>query len=211
MRDVIMPGINDYRTDAARTGQHAGTSEPEFGPDVTENLDGVTVTYPQWCRVTVRRQMATGQVVDFPAVERWIENYATKTNKSPAPNAMWKKRPYGQLAKCAEAQALRKAFPEVGNQPTADELEGKEIDMGMAEPVTAANPAEPPKQAALPDYSADKFAANLGVWREQITSGKKTAEQVISIVSTKGVLSEEQKRQIRGEPDPNEASQEMPE
>jgi hypothetical protein len=29
------------------------------------------------------------------------------------PNAMWRKRFHGQLAKCTEAQALRKAFPEI--------------------------------------------------------------------------------------------------
>lgn len=127
MRDVIMPGVNLYRTQAMRSGECAGVSEPEFGPDVTAKLSGVDVTYPQWCRVTVKRRLPTGEVVDFTAREFWLENYATAGKDSGAPNAMWKKRPYGQIAKCAEAQALRKAFPEIAAQPTAEEMEGKSM------------------------------------------------------------------------------------
>ena len=100
MRDVIMPGINEYRTDAARTGQHAGTTEPEFGPDVTRKLNGTEITYPEWCRVSVTRRLATGELVTFTAKEFWLENYATAGRDNEAPNAMWKKRPYAQLAKC---------------------------------------------------------------------------------------------------------------
>src|SRR5574343_30597 len=55
MRDVIMPGIGLYRTQAARSGEYAGVTEPEFGPDTTELIGGVETTYPQWCRVTVKR------------------------------------------------------------------------------------------------------------------------------------------------------------
>ena len=127
MRDVIMPGVNLYRTQASRTGQFAGISEPEFGPMIEEVLGGQNVRYPEWCRVSVERMLSNGAVAKFTAIEYWIENYAVKggKEKSIAPNAMWTKRPRGQIAKCAEAQALRKAFPECGSQPTAEEMEGK--------------------------------------------------------------------------------------
>lgn len=129
-RDVVMPGIGLYRIQANRTGEFAGVSEPEFGPDETALLGGAEITFPAWCKVTVRRLLASGHVAEFTAVERWRENYAVKggSEKSIAPNAMWSKRPYGQLAKCAEAQALRKAFPELGAMPTAEEMEGRTMD-----------------------------------------------------------------------------------
>lgn len=131
MRDVVMPGIGLYRSQASRSGEYAGVSEPEFGDDVNENLGGTNVTYPKWCKVIVKRLLPNGVIVEFAAKELWKENYAIKggKEKSIAPNAMWTKRPYAQLAKCAEAQALRKAFPEFGSQPTADEMEGKEYDI----------------------------------------------------------------------------------
>lgn len=144
-RDVIMPGIGLYRVNASRTGQYAGCSEPEFGPTCTlafkaeKWVDGpnrkrekksvdTSIDYPQWCRITVRKVLGNA-VVEFTAIEYWLENYAEKGDDG-APNAMWEKRAFGQLAKCTEAQALRKAFPEaVGSQPTAEEMEGKVIDV----------------------------------------------------------------------------------
>lgn len=128
MRDVVMPGIGLYRIQAARTGC-AGIGEPEFGPAVTETIGGQEITFPQWCKVTVRRRLESGEIVEFTAKEIWRENYAVKggKDKSIAPNAMWQKRPFGQIAKCAEAQALRKAFPEIGSAPTAEEMEGKSL------------------------------------------------------------------------------------
>lgn len=178
MRDVIMPGINDYRTDAARTGQHAGTSEPEFGADITEVLDGLSMTYPKWCKVTVKRKLASGEIVEFIATELWKENYATKSNKSDAPNAMWKRRPYAQIAKCAEAQALRKGFPEVGSQPTADEMEGKEID------VTPNVVYEKPEPTY---YTDEEFIANENGWKKVIANGK-TPDRFIAFIKSKGKL-----------------------
>lgn len=197
MRDVVMPGIGLYRTDASRTGECAGVTEPEFGPDVTEAIGGQTITFPLWCRVTVSRRMPTGEMSTFTAREFWKENYAVKggKEKSIAPNAMWTKRPYGQIAKCAEAQALRKAFPEVGSQPTADEMEGKPLDMGMADVVQP--PPPPPAPQAAPVWPDDKFAAQLPRWTKAIAEGLRTHEQIIDMAKTKGELTAAQVEQIK--------------
>lgn len=196
MRDVVMPGVGLYRTDAARTGEYAGITEPEFGPDISEEVGGVYITYPQWCRVTVSRRSGAN-VATFTAREFWKENYATAGKDSAAPNSMWKKRPYGQIAKCAEAQALRKAFPEVGSQPTADEMEGKDLDqpterhMGAAEVVQP--PAQPAGPAPWPDAALDARKAKAAEW----AAAGKTADDVIGFLATKGALSDEQKARVR--------------
>ncbi len=129
MIDVVMPGVGLYRTQASRTGEFAGMTEPEFGPMITEIISGVQITYPEYARCTVKRALPSGVIAEFSAIEYWIENYAVKggKEKSNAPNSMWAKRPRGQIAKCAQAQALRIAFPELGAAPTADEMEGKTL------------------------------------------------------------------------------------
>jgi phage recombination protein Bet len=198
MRDVIMPGVGLYRTQAARTGQYAGVTEPEYGPDVTENIGGQQITFPAWCKVTVKRLLPNGSIVDFSATERWKENYAVKggKDKSVAPNAMWTRRPYGQIAKCAEAQALRKAFPEMtGSQLTADEMEGREIDITAAGETLKPEPKAPP--AAYPQEHFDK---NIEGWHKLIAAGKKTADQVIAMANSKAPLTTEQIAAIRNTP-----------
>jgi phage recombination protein Bet len=196
MRDVIMPGIGLYRTQAARSGALAGIGEPEYGPMIDLTLSGVSLRVPEWCRVVVKRLMPNGAIAEFFAKEYWIENYATAGKDTEAPNTMWKKRSMGQLGKCAEAQALRKAFPEMtGGAPTADEMEGKNFEVAEVD-ITPKQATQPKVAAALPSCSAEKFAENQAAWRELITSGKKTPAALIAMLSTKATLSEEQKLTI---------------
>lgn len=194
MRDVVMPGISLYRTQAARTGEHVGTDEPVYGPMVELQLGGMTFTVPEWCKVTVWR-MKGGMRCAFVATEYWIENYATAGKDSDAPNTMWKKRSRGQIAKCAEAQALRKGFPEVGSAPTAEEMEGK----SMGGEVDITPEAAQPKQVtgpALIDCTVEHFDKNKSAWREVIVSKRKTPAQLIAMLGTKLILSQDQQLTI---------------
>jgi len=128
-RDVIMPGIYEQRITAFRTGQMAGQDEPVFGDTVT--FRGIEA--PEWCRVTVYR-FINNERCAFSHTEYFSE--ACATTKEGKPNSMWSKRPRGQLAKCAEAGALRKAFPdELGGVITADEVNEEPINQhGAATP-----------------------------------------------------------------------------
>ncbi|AJE36320.1 phage recombination protein Bet [Aeromonas hydrophila] len=171
-RDVPMPGIGMYRIQADRSGNYAGVDEPVFGPDVTEEFQDpynqsakIKVTYPQWCKYTVFK-MVNGQRVAFHALERWKENYATQSSKTECPNAMWRKRPYAQLAKCTEAQALRKAWPEIGSEPTAEEMEGKEIIINEI-PGNQLQQASPAKSRAL-DAIRGQSAEPVTLEHEQV-------------------------------------------
>lgn len=199
MRDVVMPAIGLYRTQASRSGEMAGMDEPEFGEDVkhvfeaetsydnyskqNKTRESVTVTYPKWCKVTIRKLMANGMIAEYTAKELWLENYATASKDSEQPNAMWKKRPYAQLAKCAEAQALRKAFPELGSMPTADEMEGKEIDITATQSQQSASTK--PEPTILDDAT---FKTISDKYRENVANGKKTVEGFIAWVENKGAL-----------------------
>lgn len=162
MRDVVMPGIGLYRTQAARTGEHVGTDEPVFGPLIELKFGDSEIQIPEWCRVTVYR-LKGGQPRAFTATEYWMENYATASKNSIAPNTMWKKRSRGQIAKCAEAQALRKGFPEVGSQPTAEEMEGKLLDPDYGNPNDAASgPSLTPQRKSDAPATATVIDATTG-------------------------------------------------
>ena len=117
--------------------------------------------------------------------------YATQKRDSLAPNAMWLKRPYGQLAKCAEAQALRKAFPEFGSQPTSDEMEGKEL--GDSSPRVQQKKAE----MEIKQYTDEQIAQNASKWLDIFAAGKSTADDLVAAISSRYSLDDDQIEAIR--------------
>ncbi|MGF3025591.1 phage recombination protein Bet [Methylobacterium aquaticum] len=129
MVETVWPGIGELRTTAFRTGQYAGRDEAKYGETITTKIGAVEIQFPEWCQVTVYRLLG-GQRLPFPGPRvYWRESYATTSRSDASPNAMWRRRPFGQIDKCAEAAALRAAFPEeVGNEYAAEEMEGRTID-----------------------------------------------------------------------------------
>lgn len=155
--DTVWPGIGELRTTAHRTGSYAGIDEAVLGPMTRQLFEGkypAEVEFPLWAQITVYR-IVKGVRVPFAGPKvYWLETYA-QSGRDPVPNAMWKKRPIGQLVKCAEAAALRAAFPEeCGNDYIAEEafIEGSQS-------IQATRIIEPPEQKRLKsDVLADKLS-----------------------------------------------------
>lgn len=123
MVDTVWPGIAELRTTAFRTGLYAGRDPTSFGHVIETNIGAIEMTYPEWAQITVFR-LVNNHRVPFPGPRvYWAEAFGRKKNGEP--NEMWAKRPSGQLEKCAEAAALRGAFPEeIGNDLAVDEVGG---------------------------------------------------------------------------------------
>jgi phage recombination protein Bet len=188
--ETVWPGIAEVQTTAARTGQWAGMDAPRFGPDKTRTFEGrakindewqaiqVTVTFPDWCEVTVYR-VVQGTRCPFTETVWWEETYSRAGGaRSEVPTDMWVKRPHGQLLKCAKAASLRAAFPEEADY-TAEEMEGKVIEAhGM--PVAGETTVEviEPAQAANRN---SPFAANGGDMNSAIEDEVK--EQVERLIA----------------------------
>lgn len=142
-RDVVMPGIYEYRTTAQRTGQYLGHSDPEFGPD----HEAFGVVAPEWCAMTMYRWNAVAQQrVEFPVRVYFREVVGVKKDRDSGQlmaNGRWAKAPIQMLVKCTEAAGLREAFPdEFGGEPTAEEMQGQ----GSAEFVDAPPDIRPPQR-----------------------------------------------------------------
>lgn len=103
-------GIDGFRLIAERSQKYAGQDAPEWltvkGEWVDVFIKDLHGPHPAAARVAVYRHDWTKPAV---GIATWDEYCQTKRNGEPT--SMWATRGPGQLAKCAEALALRKAFP----------------------------------------------------------------------------------------------------
>ena len=112
---TIQTGIDGFRKVAGRDRFYAGSDAGVFEYDDKKN--------PVKCTVTVYRvNPITGEKMGTSASALWSE-YFPGEGKSP----LWKKMPETMLEKCAEAKALRKAFPNVGQLYVTEEMDQAEF------------------------------------------------------------------------------------
>lgn len=154
MVETVWPSIQEVRTTAARTGLFAGMDETKYGETRNDKVGAVQMEYPDWAQITVYRMVGGARCAFTGPKVYWLEAYATKSRDDASPNSMWQKRPWGQLEKCAEAAALRRAFPEESSM-TADEMFGRVLeDHGLNDDPIAAPAAAAPAAAASADQRA---------------------------------------------------------
>jgi len=118
--------IDFMRSRAAMTGDYAGQEDAIFsGPPMTPEFTATVTVY----------RLVQSQRCAFTATARWSEYL-------PDQPFMWRRMPCTMLAKCAEALALRKGFPqELSGLYEAAELEQAErqaVDTRTGEIVEAA-------------------------------------------------------------------------
>ena len=176
--------------------------------DEMVRMPGANSDAPAWIECAMYRKDRTRPVI--------IREYLDEVYREPFKGKFglvagpWQTHPKRFLRHKAMIQCARMAFG-FGGIYDHDEAERiVEKDMGAAE-VVSSRPAQAAAPAALPDYSQSAFADNLPKWSALMQSGAKTADQIISIVSTKGVLSEAQKAAIRAAAQPKPAPEPEPE
>jgi len=115
---TIQTGIDGYRLIAERTGCYAPDCEPTYNYDSEGRLISAT-SY-------IKKQTKDGTWHTISAsayMDEYCQTFVDKNTREKVPTGMWVTMPRTMLAKCAEAQALRKAFPaEMSGVYTKEEM-----------------------------------------------------------------------------------------
>lgn len=148
-------GIDGFRAIAERTGLYDGQDEPEF----QYAKDGSLLV----CRVKVFRKDWTRPAVGVAHFKEYAQTFKDKQTGQFRLTQMWASKPHIMLAKCAEALAFRKAFPE--------DLSGLYAPEEMPEQTPRSEPVETGSRRTAELKAALK--RNLGVEDAQVVEAPK--------------------------------------
>ncbi len=149
-KGTIQTAIDGYRLIADRTGKYAGSDDYLFDEGISQYMHMIGKRgNPITATVTVYK-MVDGSKVPFTATAAWGEYFPGE-----AQGFMWKKMPYLMIGKCAEALALRKAFPaELSGIYTNEEMQQAQMS-NTSDVVTVQAGATQSEEWHVPNYGPD--------------------------------------------------------
>ena len=150
----IQTGIDGYRLIAERTGHYAPGQQPTYEVEGGKLISATAYV----------KKLVAGTWHEVAASAYW-EEYV-QTDRDGAPTPTWKRMPRLMLAKCAEALALRRAFPaEMSGVYTFEEMaqaDTPESQPGPAQREPGDDPAPSPANPHCPHCGS----TNLGTAKD---------------------------------------------
>jgi phage recombination protein Bet len=121
---TIQTGIDGYRLIAERTERYAPGPEPTYTIDQGGQLISATAY------IKKQTKDGTWHTVSASAfLDEYCQTFTDKSTGEKKPTGMWVNMPKTMLSKCAEAQALRKAFPaEMSGVYTKEEMQQADVE-----------------------------------------------------------------------------------
>lgn len=198
---TIQTAIDGYRLIAERSGLYGGQDPAEWcGPDGTWTDVWLSSDPPVAARVAVYRKDVARPFVGVARFDAYADRWPAKDGQTVGDlRNLWKTMPDGQIAKCAEALALRKAFPnDLSGIYTTEEMEqaNNPIDVHVGE-----RPGIPARDfdelVAASEQLTDEQLAEVKAWcaaegialkRAELTSGNahRVMERILELVRSGG-------------------------
>lgn len=187
LKQTIQVGIDGFRTIARRAADrnHELFSEPETlwcGEDGVWHDVWIAPNPPVAAKATVRR--GEGEFTGVALYREYVGTRFDKSTQRHVPNSMWASKPATMIAKCAEALALRKAFPQdLSGLYTADETNMDDVKAEVVEEEAAARKSygsrarqvQPDKTPCSPEQAERIY----GILRECGVTSSEEAEAVM--------------------------------
>jgi len=151
-------------------------SHPQFdGMEFDDRLDNQGSLMAITCRIYRKDRSRATEVTEYLS--------ECAGNSEP-----WKKWPVRMLRHKATIQCARYAFGLSGiiDEDEADRYRSTNVERDIN-----------PQREALEYYSDADFEKNFPTWQAAIEAGKRTPEQIIAMVSSKAILTDEQQQKIQ--------------